>query len=258
MRLLLVDGTNLIMRCAFGGEIAPADAVPTATNMLHRAAREARATHAVIAFDAPDWPTWRAELFDGYKADRKGRGGHPVGEYIALAGGEWARAGWSVQIARGFEADDIIATVVHRLEPRFREGSTAVVILSGDSDLQSLVTDPAVEVLRPVNGGAFERMRQADVCKKHGVMHPRQLPELKALAGEPGDSIPGPFGKKCIVKARKLLDEHGAIDDVFPTLTLEQLAIARRAWELVQLRTDVPIPQLTPKACALPQTARAA
>lgn len=42
MNLLLVDGSNIVMRAAFGGDIAPKEAVPIATGLIRRAARRIR------------------------------------------------------------------------------------------------------------------------------------------------------------------------------------------------------------------------
>ena len=58
-RILIVDGSNVVMRCALGGELSSAQAVPTASNMIERATRECEATHLVIALDCPGEPTWR-------------------------------------------------------------------------------------------------------------------------------------------------------------------------------------------------------
>ena len=38
-RILIVDGSNVVMRCALGGELSSAQAVPTASNMIERATR---------------------------------------------------------------------------------------------------------------------------------------------------------------------------------------------------------------------------
>ena len=69
-RLLLVDGSNVVMRCALGGDVPPGQAVPTATAMIERAARQAEVTHLVIALDSPDSPCWRKDLYPAYKANR--------------------------------------------------------------------------------------------------------------------------------------------------------------------------------------------
>ena len=53
MKLLLADGTNIVMRCAFGGDIQPPEAIVSATTMIERAAREVGATHMIIALDYP-------------------------------------------------------------------------------------------------------------------------------------------------------------------------------------------------------------
>lgn len=56
-RVLLVDGTNIVMRCAFGGDVPAERAVPIAAGMITRTVRETRAAFLIVAFDSP--PSWR-------------------------------------------------------------------------------------------------------------------------------------------------------------------------------------------------------
>jgi len=52
MKLLLVDGSNMVMRAAFGGQLSPHIGVTNATGLIERAIRNYGATHMVIALDA--------------------------------------------------------------------------------------------------------------------------------------------------------------------------------------------------------------
>lgn len=251
-RLLLVDGTNLIMWCAWGGEHPPEQAFPVADAILTRVAAAERCSHAVIAFDNPDVPSCRRDLFDGYKADRK----TSTAPFIAHAGAHWSLAGWRTMIAGSFEADDIIATLVGRLVQSRRLGASwDVRILSGDSDLHTLAAYEGVKIVRLLVGGGYDLLDAEHVEQLHGVPA-WKLPWLKALAGEPSDCIPGPFGKHCVATARKLLTAHATILDVFrdePRMTPERRAIAEQALELVRLRTNVPLPPVHPSTIEVPR-----
>lgn len=259
-RLLVVDGTNIIMRCAFGvgAEPAPPDrAVQVAIGMLARAIAQIRPTHIVTAVDTLTTSrSWRREIAPMYKANRT----HDTKPY------NWALAvaletrGFYVAVADRFEADDIIATVVERS----RHG-LARTILSNDSDLLALV-GPSISVARPETGGAFTTLTAAAVAQKFGIRSPAQLTDWKALCGEPGDNIAGVpgIGPK---RATALLDVFDDIESIIacglggctaaPSLSRDIMKVvehqdaARLARRLVALRTDVPIPPIKPSECAL-------
>ena len=74
VRLLLVDGLNLVRRVHAGQTASPqetpSDVVKPCVSSLERALRETRPTHVACAFDGPG-QTWRHRLSDDYKAGRK-------------------------------------------------------------------------------------------------------------------------------------------------------------------------------------------
>ena len=251
MKLLLVDGSNLVMRAAFGGDIEPKFAVPTATGLIRRAMQLTAASHLVVALDTPGEPSWRKQLLPTYKAHRT----LDTGRWLTAAHAEWTRRGWCVEDCVGFEADDVIATLALRAKDR-----AEVIVCSSDSDLLQLTAE-GFAVLRPMNGGKFETWHAAEVCAKYQLQHAGQLRDLKALMGESGDNIPGVPGIGP-VKAAKLLTAHkdfaslltacfnpGATDKDLQKVA-QHLATVQLALRLVSLRDDVPLLPLKPSACA--------
>jgi DNA polymerase-1 len=241
------------MRCAFGGDIEPARSTPNAISLIERAARELGATHLVVALDYTDAPSWRKVEFPDYKGHRT----RDTSPWLIEGAAQMSARGWRVEMAAGFEADDVIATIALR-----SRGRAGVVVLSNDSDLLTLTAHPrsAITVARPIAGGAFQMMAGADVCAKYRIPAARLLPDFKAMVGESGDNVPGVpgIGPK---KAAALLHKLGDLEAIIlagsggynreSSLVAEHADTARRAFRLVSLRTDVPIPPITPPSCSL-------
>lgn len=251
-RILLVDGSNITMRAAFGGDVDVERAIPVATGMLDRAVRELHPTHAILCLD-PFWsqtPTWRRQEYPAYKANRT----MDTTPFLLRAASEWERAGWFTVGVEEFEADDVIATLAHRLQAR-----AEIVILSNDSDLLQLARQ-GVTIARPKAGG-FDVLNAGSVAAKYGVPASK-LADFKALAGEPGDNVPGPFGKKCEATARKVLARYQTLEEAIAAgekrdapkelrKLYENREVARQALRLVTLRTDAPVPAIQPAKCRL-------
>lgn len=115
------------------------------------------------------------------------------------------------------EADDVIA----RLSLHFSARDKRVYIYSGDSDLRQLVDDPTESApgwIRTVSHnkgnsrGGDTVYDKAAVKAKHDVW-PHQIPDLKALAGDSSDNIPGAPGIGPVVAA-KLLNKYTTIRGV--------------------------------------------
>jgi DNA polymerase-1 len=255
--LLVVDGTNLIMRAAFGGDIPADRAVPTAMSMLARAILEVRPTHVVHAFDSPLGPSWRRAEYPLYKANRT----TDTAPYILAFAAALEDRGHFTLWSTGFEADDIVATLVSRVA--YAVPLMRITILSNDSDLLACTT-PDVSVLRPVSGAAgFETLTMRDACLKYGVAAPERIHDWKALVGETGDNVPGVpgIGPK---KASQLLAAFDGLEAIIGAghacaskearRVYEHREQARQALRLVTLRTDAPVPPIQPARCALART----
>jgi DNA polymerase-1 len=269
-RLLLVDGSNLVMRAAFGGERTPEQATPVATSMLARAIVSVRPAYMICVFDPPtdDVPLWRSVLAPTYKTHRQRK----TKPYIQHAMLDWSRRGWLVDFVAGFEADDVIASRVSR----GAAGDTETVVLSGDSDLLALCGERVrVAQYRKGNGAdehGIASVAAADVCERYGLTRPIDLLDVKAIVGEPGDlggkedngfGVPG-MG---MGRAVSLVRHYGSLEQIITagdprrtggeTLLRHAQLVARYAdrvrltRRLVDLRTDVPVTPVAPRLCAI-------
>lgn len=245
--VLLVDGTNLVMRASYGGETPAAHAVDGASRLVARACGVVKATHLIIAFDA-EAPSWRKALLPTYKAHRT----TSTHEFSRAAHEDFARKGWTCVAVEGFEADDVLATLAHRQRDR-------AVICSSDSDLLACIR-PGVTVLRPLAGGSFETWGPEQVLAKYGVT-PEQLADYKALTGEPGDNIAGVRGIGA-KRAGLLLRTHGSLERLLaaevPDSSNEAARVRNEGREaalaartLTTLRIDAPVPPISRRRCAL-------
>ncbi len=146
----------------------------------------------------------------------------------------------------GFEADDVLATLV---EQALTLPDLEVVVVSGDKDLLQLV-GPRVRVLS-VLGRTGERVMydEAKVRERWGV-EPAQIADVLALMGDSIDNIPGVkgVGEKTAVK---LISQFGSVDRLYENLTLvggklrETLAAGRKqallSRELAVLARSAPV-----------------
>lgn len=106
------------------------------------------------------------------------------------------------------EADDVMAWIATRAT-----GADKVIIYTGDSDLRQLVDGQRIVVVSPGRKSADVVYDTPDaVHAKHGVF-PELLADLKALAGDPSDNIPGirSVGPKT---ALQLIQQYGDVEAI--------------------------------------------
>jgi DNA polymerase-1 len=245
--LLLVDGSNMVMRAAFGGAVPPEEATPIATGLIRRAARQVCASHLVVALDSSE-PSWRKAEYPEYKAHRT----TDTSAWLREGHEQWTRLGWHVEAHGGYEADDIIATLALRAV-----ANVAVVVLSGDSDLLTL-TARSISILKPLNGGQFAAVTEPDVCQRYHVRSAALLTDLKAMTGETGDNIPGVPGIGPS-RAAKLLEAYGNLNQIIAAGAEDKCRYSKvvaqhgphveRWFKLLSLSPDVPILPIKPSNC---------
>jgi DNA polymerase-1 len=248
-RFYIVDGHSHLFRAyhAVGylstSKGMPSHAVLILSTMLWKLIREEQPEYLGIAWDAPG-PTFRDALFTQYKATRTSMPDDLVRQlpYVRRL---FEALRTPVVEAPGYEADDVLATLVTRALQRDLE----VVLVTGDKDLLQLV-GPRVKVLSVIGRtGEPVLYDEAKVRERWGV-DPAQIADVLALMGDSIDNIPGVHGvgEKTAVK---LIGQFGSVAKLYDNLTLvagkmrETLAAGRKeallSRELALLNHDVPL-----------------
>lgn len=216
-RLLLLDGHSLAYRAFFALPVENfstatgqnTNAVYGFTSMLVNVMRDEQPTHVAVAFDLSR-QTFRLEEYADYKAKRNKTPGEFSSQLPLI---QRMLDAFSIRhlTAEGFEADDIIATLVTQALAD-EESGLEVLILTGDRDSLQLVTERST-VLYPMRGVSdLARMTPDAVQEKYGVP-PHRYPELAAIVGETSDNLPGVPGVGAGFAA-KWINTYDGLDNV--------------------------------------------
>ncbi|MFV0413522.1 MAG: DNA polymerase I [Oscillospiraceae bacterium] len=218
MKLLVLDGNSILNRAFYGIKLLTTkngqytNAIYGFMNILLKLEQAEKPDEIAIAFDLKG-PTFRHEMYDGYKAQRKGMP-EELAAQMPLLKQLLADLGY-VQVRReGYEADDILGTLAAAAAKRGEE----CLLATGDRDSLQLVR-PGVTVLlttTQMGKGETTRMDEAAIWEKYGVTPP-QLIETKALMGDASDNIPGVpgVGEKT---AFALIQKFGTVEAVYQNL----------------------------------------
>ncbi len=217
-RLLLVDTFAIFFRSffAFGGTpLTNKKGDETSVlfgffNTLYKLLNERSFDYFACVLDSPG-PTFRHELDANYKAHRP-ETPDSLKKQIAAAIHVLPFLGVPHPQMKGFEADDVIATLSKRAA---REGME-VEIFSSDKDLTQLVDDRIRILKQDQKTGDFITMDAGGVREKWGVP-PEGIRDLFALIGDTSDNVPGVkgVGPKTAVK---LLEEFKSLDGIYEHL----------------------------------------
>ena len=169
------------------------------------AAFAAENTTTVIALDAGN--NWRRKLWPQYKATRPEKDALAL-EQLRLCEQDLRAAGYPMARLDGYEADDVIASLVDVIE-----GTS--VILTSDKDLLQLLDE---------NCAIYHLARDcyvqvASLQSELGI-RPNQVAEWLALTGDASDNVPGVTGVGP-KSASKLLAKHGTLAGIFDALGAE-------------------------------------
>jgi len=219
----------------------PTNAAFGVTNMLLKVLRERQPRYLALVFDSKG-PTFRHKRYAEYKAHRPPMPAELVMQLPYIH--KIIRAlNLPALEMEGFEADDLICSLAKKaLAQGFQ-----VEIISGDRDLLSCVTE-GVDMWDPMKEARYD---PGAIREKYGL-EPAQLVDVKALAGDPSDNIPGVpgIGEKT---ALKLISRFGSLKNLLAHLEeikekatkarLQEFAHqARLSRELVLLNESVPLP----------------
>lgn len=182
--------------------------------VLFKVIKEFNPNYLAACFDFPA-PTFRHHKFKEYKITRPPTPKELIEQIKIL---KEILKSFEIPIfeKEGFEADDIIGTIVEKL----KQENLEKIILSGDSDVFQLINKKTKVYLLKTgikNAVLFDESR---VREKFFGLSPQQIPDFKALCGDPSDNIPGAkgIGEKT---ASILLKTFGSIENLY--LNLERL-----------------------------------
>jgi DNA polymerase I len=251
--LFLIDGNSLAYRAFFAlpESIATSTGVPTNTifgfaSMLVKILTDYGPKATVVVWDAGD--TGRKTIYAEYKAQRTTR--------PDLLKEQWPHLeplveafGYRNLAVPGYEADDVIASIVQRA--RTEEPPVPVMVVTGDRDAYQLVDDGVVKIMTTSRGITDTRVYDRDgVIDRYGIP-PELIPDFIGLKGDTSDNIPGVpgIGDKT---AAELLQRFGSLEEVLAHVDeisgakrkqnlIEHAEAARISKQLATIKRDIPI-----------------
>ena len=228
-KIVLIDGHSILNRAFYGvpdltnAKGQHTNAVYGFLNILFKILDEEQPQYLTVAFDVSA-PTFRHEMFDGYKGTRK-----PMlpelKEQVPLMKQMLTAMGVTIIEQAGLEADDLLGTISHRAE----ESGLDVSIVSGDRDLLQLATEHVkIRIPKTKKTGTEIEDYYADDVKERYLVTPREFIDVKALMGDSSDNIPGVagIGEK---GATKLIAEYHSIEEAYAHIDEIRQARVREA-----------------------------
>src|ERR671918_973978 len=248
--LFLIDGNSLAYRAFFAlpESIATSDGRPTNAilgfaSMLVKILTDYGEVPTVVVWDAG--MSGRKEISADYKAQRSSRP-----DLLKL---QWPHLrplveafGYRNISVEGFEADDVIATLVDQAKER----GIPVMVVTGDRDAYQLVQD-GVRIMTTSRGITDTKVYDTEgVIERYGIP-PEKIPDFIGLKGDTSDNIPGVpgIGDKT---ASELLQRFGDLETVLGSVDeitgakrkqnlIEHAEAARLSKQLATMVKDVPV-----------------
>lgn len=260
-KLLILDGNSVVNRAFYGvrplnaPDGTPTNAVYGFLAILQKLIDEEKPESLCVAFDLPA-PTFRHEMYEGYKAQRK-----PMPEELAVQMPLLKDTLDAMKIRRleapGWEADDILGAMAKKCEA----SGWLCEIVTGDKDSFQLISDTTSVLHVKSRMGKTETTLydRARFEEEYGFA-PKYMVDLKALMGDASDNIPGVpgVGEKT---AMELLHKYGSLEKIYADLgALEVKDSVRRKLEagresaelsytLATISRDAPV-ELSPSEAA--------
>ena len=177
------------------------------TQTLLEIIKNQQPTHLAVAMDT-EAPTPRHAAYPEYKATRQTM---PEDLSAALPHVRRMLEAFRVPVLEcdGYEADDIIGTLVRRAE---KEGFQSFMV-TADKDFGQLVDENTFLYKPSRMGEGVEVMGLPEIRARWGIERPEQVIDVLALMGDSSDNIPGVpgIGEKT---AMKLIGEFGSVENL--------------------------------------------
>lgn len=233
-KLVLIDGNSVAYRAFFAMhkqlesfvnlQGLHTNAIYSFKRMLESIMEQEKPSHALVAFDAGK-TTFRHGFYQDYKA---GRAKTPAEfreqlPYIKELVSDFGIEHYQLV---NYEADDIIGTLATQAD----EAGFKVSIYSGDRDLTQLASQNVTVKVTLKGVSELEEYTPEHIMEKYQLT-PSQIIDMKGLAGDKSDNIPGvtKVGEKTAIK---LLTEYGSVEGVYEHL--DQLKASKMKEHLVE------------------------
>ncbi len=252
-KLFLLDGMALVYRAHFAlisKPIFTSKGVNTSalygfTQTLLDILKNRQPTHIAVAFDT-DAPTARHAQFPEYKATRQAMP-EDLSQALPHVRRMLEAFRIPVLICDGYEADDIIGTLVRRAE---KEEFTCYMV-TPDKDFGQLISDKVFLYKPSRMGDGVEILGLPEIQKRWGIQTPDQVVDVLALMGDSVDNVPGVpgIGEKTAVKLigqyhdiENLLAHTGELTGKLQANLLQHAEQARLSKTLVTIECQTPCP----------------
>lgn len=220
-RFIIIDGNSVLHRAYHAlpplttkkGELV--NAVYGFLLVFFKAIKEFQPDFIAATFDLPS-PTFRHIKFKAYKATRPKTPEELLRQLTKIK--EVLRVfNISIFEKKGIEADDVIGVLAKLAQGQRIFPIVETIILSGDLDTLQLV-NPQTKVYTLRKGVKDTILYDENkVSERYGGLTPSQLPDFKALKGDPSDNIPGVMGigEKTAIY---LIKEFGSLENLYQEL----------------------------------------
>ncbi|MBI3305510.1 hypothetical protein HYZ82_00015 [Candidatus Nomurabacteria bacterium] len=246
----------------------PTGALYGLASMLMKIITDLKPDYIVACYDLPG-KTFRHEAYEGYKSGRA-KADPALITQLKNSRVIFDAFGIPTYDSPGFEADDILGTIVEKMKnphpasplSRGRSGGgLSIIIASGDMDTMQLVDDKKVQVYTLKKGINDTILYDEEAVVVRFGFKPALLPDYKGLRGDASDNIIGikGIGEKT---ATVLIQNFGTIEEIYKQLRIKnyelrfkELGLSDRIIKLLKdneeealfsktlakIRTDAPI-----------------
>lgn len=219
MKLLAIDGNSIVSRAFYGiRPLSAPDGTPTNAiygffSMVDRMKYELQPDAVAVAFDMHS-PTFRHDMYDGYKAGRRETPQDLLTQLTLLKD---LLRDFEIPVVEceHYEADDILGT----LAAKCTEAGETCFIYTGDKDSLQLVNEYVTVYLPHTKPGGTEILvyDEAKIASDFGGLTPKQLIDVKALQGDSSDNIPGVSGIGPKM-ATTLIAKYGSLERLYDAI----------------------------------------
>ncbi len=191
---------------------------------LFKAINDLKPDYIVACFDTK-MPTFRHEMFEGYKAQRPAT---PAGIISQIPVAKKILEVFRIPVfaKEGVEADDLIATICAKTP------DMEIYIVSGDLDNTQLVNEN-IKVYTLGKGIKDTIIYDINKVRERFGVEPGQMVDYKALTGDASDNIPGVegIGKKT---AAEIIQRYGDIKNLYSELSTDTAVLKPKVKEMLK------------------------